>query len=90
MSEKEFISIEFKGRVVKVPSWEWVPTDPSIMNKLGLYRLCFYGKGLIMPWDLCDNYVSRFEGNKAACDVSSECEYDKICPKFKFKLKYIA
>lgn len=83
------IVVEFRGRKVEISSWRWVPKDPQMLRMAKVLRVCFYGKGIVAPWDECEWYEAKY-GDKLLCDVAS-CEYEKLCPKFaRRKTPYIA
>ena len=87
---EESIEIIFKDRVIKIPSWIWVPNKPIGADMVRYMRFCFYGKGLIKAWDKCENYEPKYSEGKAYCEIGGKCMFRDICPKLKRFLSYIA
>ncbi len=81
IDKENFIVFRFGSKEAKVPSWKWVPKDLSKYYLAKFMRVCFYGKGIVLPWDECEYYEAKF-GDKLYCDIS-KCEYSNYCPKFK-------
>ncbi|RLG60394.1 hypothetical protein DRN86_02610 [Candidatus Geothermarchaeota archaeon] len=78
------ISIKFRDKTVEIPGWRWIPKEPKKLAMIKYLRFCFYGKGLITPWDECENYFPKHPGQKAICEIGI-CPYNLICPKFRSK-----
>jgi len=89
INRNEKIIVEFRGKKAEIYGWKWVPKDPSKLSMAIYSRVCFYGKGIILPWDECEYYEAKYPG-KLFCDVS-KCEFENICPKFReSKIPYIS
>jgi len=86
VSDKEYITISLGSRIVKIRSWKWVPKDMEKYKLARIMRVCFYGKGIITPWDECQYYEGMY-GDRLYCDVSN-CEYSMYCPKFRSEKTY--
>lgn len=77
------IKISFGKKEVEIKAWRWELKDKDKERLIGYLRFCFYGKGLITPWDDCEYYEPRRRGG-AECEVGL-CPYSYVCPKIKFE-----
>lgn len=88
--EGEYLEFEVKGKVARVPAWEWRPAPGVKLSEVRLMRFCFYGKGAVRPWDECENFAPTIKSGKALCETGHACEYSADCPKFRLAVGYIA
>ncbi|HID17286.1 TPA: hypothetical protein EYP26_03240 [Candidatus Bathyarchaeota archaeon] len=87
----EFVEFRFGKRTVRIQAWDWEAVKQTKLSEIFRKRLCFYGKGIIEPWDECKNYKPRFKGGLTACQINvSRCEHASLCPKCSMLTKYIA
>lgn len=86
----EYIEVVFGNRKAYIRSWEWVAKEPVNLKTLSRRRLCFYGKGVIEPWDECENYVPKYSIEVTYCRVKGECQFSKDCPKYSSLISYIS
>lgn len=84
IDKKEKLTFKFGDKIVTIPSWKWVPKDPHKLYLVKYMRICFYGKGIIFPWDQCKYYETKY-GDKLLCQLTS-CEYIDVCPKYRGEL----
>ena len=80
------IVISFGERIVEIPEWEWVPKDQRQFEMAKYMRICFYGKGLVLAWDECENFIPKKKVN-VLCNIES-CPYSAVCPKFKLQRSF--
>ena len=88
IDEKVKLAFEYEGKLIELPGWKWIVKEPDKLSKIKYLRFCFYGKGLVLAWDICENYTPKHAG-KVECEIG-ECEFSDVCPKFRSKLFYIA
>ncbi|MEM4522432.1 MAG: hypothetical protein QW738_04365 [Nitrososphaeria archaeon] len=86
----EYIEVMLENRKVYIHSWEWVTNEPITLKTLLRKRLCFYGKGVIEPWDECENYLPKYSIDVTYCKLEGTCEFSKSCPKFSSLTSYIS
>jgi len=84
--KNEFIEVVFRDTTVKLEAWDWETIKPLRLSEVLRKRICFYGKGIVEPWDECKNYKPKFKDNMLACQTNNGCEYMHLCPKYE-KLK---
>lgn len=86
----EFVEFSFGKRTVKIQAWDWEAVKRTRLSEIFRKRLCFYGKGIIEPWDECENYEPRFKEGLTACQINvSTCKHANLCPKRFMLTKYI-
>jgi hypothetical protein len=85
----EFIEIRFQDRVAKIPAWDWETKEPISLKKLSRLRICFYGIGVIEPWNQCKNYDPMYSNDLTFCKIKEVCEFSNWCPKFQNMISYI-
>jgi len=88
--EDEYIEVSLNDKKVYIKSWEWVAREQISLKTLSRRRLCFYGKGIIEPWDECENYIPKYSNGMVYCRIKGDCEFSKICPKFQSLFSYIS
>ena len=81
IDKDNYIIIKLGNKEAKIPSWKWIPKDMSKYYLAKYMRVCFYGKGIVTPWDECQYFEGKY-GDEVLCKVS-RCEFAEICPKFK-------
>lgn len=80
--KNEFLEVSFENVSVRIPAWDWETTKPIRLSEILRKRLCLYGKGIVEPWDECENYKPKSEDKKTICQIDTvKCEYADICPK---------
>lgn len=84
--KNEFIEVVFRDTTVKLEAWDWETIKPLRLSEVLRKRICFYGKGIVEPWDECKNYKPKFKDSMLACQTNNGCEYMYLCPKYE-KLK---
>ncbi|RLG92525.1 MAG: hypothetical protein DRO36_01075 [Candidatus Hecatellales archaeon] len=87
--KNEFLEVSFENHSVKIPAWEWKTVKPIKLSEILRRRVCFYGKGVVEPWDECENYKPKFEDGRVACQLENVgCEYSDVCPKNPSRKRY--
>lgn len=86
----EYVEVTFNDKRVYIQSWDWVIKERVSLKALLRKRLCFYGKGVIEPWDECENYIPKYSIGLVYCKIKGECEFSKICPKYSSLFSYIS
>jgi len=82
--------VEFAGRSERIPGWDWRLVEPTSLKDLRSLRLCVYGtKGIVRPWDDCENHEPKVADGLTFCQVGGDCVHVERCPRYGSLTSYI-
>lgn len=89
VAKADSIDVQYEGKVLKARGWDWRLAHPVTLGEIRARRLCFYGKGMVRPWEECRGFLAKVPMGVTLCQAGQECDFSARCPKLRQLISYV-